>query len=609
MVKKKISKLIILFLVFSFLLFLPISSDNAEGAWWDTDWQYWVVITVPDYNINGHLYDFPVPIIINSTVATNCNSDGSDIRFLLTDNSTQLDYEIERWDSSSNSIVWVKVPHLAPDADNDIIMYYGNPSATDAQNPTGVWSNNFTAVWHFNESSGTIYDSTSNNYDLTNNGATYIKNADGLGGAYSFDGINDYLQVTGFNPNNKGTISFITVRGCSGCGRRRFCGAVDEFEAVVRGDNLLTNHLFVKGAGILSGSPLTDTTNFHHLMFTWNYSDNLNLIYDNGIFDASGYLADDDPGTSLTFQIAHSTWYAGEYYNGTIDEFRIASINRSINWTEAEYLSTTDPHNFTLWRTHFSQADVPPYQYNEIPVDDGSSDTLPNLFITVGDDFNRTLDVYFYSNVSGSWQLFGSNLSVNSTGDVILQQYNANFTDYNTTYWWTVNVTNGNAWSNATYNFTTSLGHIPDVYDETPPDGSTNNYLPISLGVRVADNDSHWMDIEFYTNESGTWTQIGSTITGVYNGTYYVYAPQFTQYNTTYWWKVKVTDQLGLTNTTVYATSFNFTTAVRPKTDKICDGMNCCGDIDVFSYFGIFGIFSIIAIFLALKKHNNNDDT
>jgi hypothetical protein len=172
-----------------------------------------------------------------------------------------------------------------------------------------------------------------------------------------------------------------------------------------------------------------------------------------------------------------------------------------------------------------------------------------------------------------------------------------------------VNVTNGNAWSNMTYNFTTTLGHIPDVYDETPPDGSTDVNLPISLGVRVVDVDGHWMDIEFYTNASGTWQQIGTTITGVYDGTYYVYAPIFTQYNTTYYWKVKVTDEIGLVNTTVYAMTFNFTTATAPWVDRVCRGMTCCGDTNyIFQYLGIMGLFGLLAIAIVIKRNRDKEN-
>jgi len=42
-------------------------------------------------------------------------------------------------------------------------MYYGNSSATDAQNKTGVWDSGYAGIWHLNETSGNNSDSTLNN--------------------------------------------------------------------------------------------------------------------------------------------------------------------------------------------------------------------------------------------------------------------------------------------------------------------------------------------------------------------------------------------------------------------------------------------------------------
>ncbi len=57
-------------------------------------------------------------------------TDGRDIRIQdLSDNP--LNYWIESWNSSGNSIIWIKVPLAGT---SEIMMYYGNPSAIDESN-------------------------------------------------------------------------------------------------------------------------------------------------------------------------------------------------------------------------------------------------------------------------------------------------------------------------------------------------------------------------------------------------------------------------------------------------------------------------------------------
>jgi hypothetical protein len=589
-------KIVIFLALFMILGFLPLNT-TVEATWWDTNWNEFVYIYIKKENIQTELTDYPVLVVINSTLGARCNN-GNSIRFLAMDNSTEYPYEIERWNSSGDSFVYVKIPTVYAHKDTPFIMYFNNSGATDNETPPAVWTNNYTAVWHFNESSGTIIDSLGN-YDLTNNGATYVHNSH-IGGGYSFDGINDYMNVSGFTPNDVGAITFLTQRGCSSCGRRRFCGAVDYFEAVVRGDNLLTNHLFVAGAGILTGTALTDTTNFHHLVFSWNYSSNFNEIYDDGILDGSGYLADDDPGGNLEFELAHSNWYSGEYYNGEYAEFRIHSIDRNISWYRAEYENLINATNFTYFGTPYTHATVPPYQYNPDPYSGEVGVTIPpTLCITVGDSFNRTLTVYWFD--AQTWTQFAVNVSVNTTtGDVRLCQPNTNFTTLNVTYCWSVNVTHGTAWSNATYCFNTTTGNIPDVTDPYPADNSLSVCLPVSVGINVTDIDQHNFSVWFYTNASGTWQEMGQSYINVTDGYYYVYATEFTNYNTTYWWRVKAQDEVGLVNWSVYNSPFKFTTSAFPC--GACDKIVCCDDYSLFLFMGFLGIFGLFSFILFRGK-------
>ena len=96
-------------------------------------------------------------------------------------------------------IAWVNVPDLysryTTSLGKEIYMYYGNPLAESQEDVEAVWDENYLAVYHLNEESGTLYDSTANNNHGTPlNGL--IQDVDGMiDGAIQFDGSDDRAQL------------------------------------------------------------------------------------------------------------------------------------------------------------------------------------------------------------------------------------------------------------------------------------------------------------------------------------------------------------------------------------------------------------------------------
>ena len=119
---------------------------------------------------------------------------GQDLRFFDADGMA-LAYEIEKWDESGTSFVWVKVPQVDASSSTDYIwMYYGNASAASGQNAAAVWTNGYAMVQHHEESANPITDSTANANNGTNSGAT-LNAAGRIGGGDSFDGSDDRITV------------------------------------------------------------------------------------------------------------------------------------------------------------------------------------------------------------------------------------------------------------------------------------------------------------------------------------------------------------------------------------------------------------------------------
>ncbi|MCK5559373.1 MAG: DUF2341 domain-containing protein, partial [Thermoplasmata archaeon] len=117
------------------------------------DWPYRKRIIIDSQKVTGDLTDFPVLInITDPDLKNKARSDGYDIFFTSSDGDTKLDHEIESYDSSNGEMqAWVRIPALSSTSDTLIYMHYGNPTATDQSNVSGVWINNYSAVWHLDE--------------------------------------------------------------------------------------------------------------------------------------------------------------------------------------------------------------------------------------------------------------------------------------------------------------------------------------------------------------------------------------------------------------------------------------------------------------------------
>jgi len=165
-------------------LYYRWSDDNSSWGsgggggsenWWNTNWGYRKLITINSSQVNQTLSNFPILVnrTTDSSLASYAQDDGDDITFILhSDNSTKLNHEIENY-SSGTLWAWVNITSLSSSVDTKIWMYYGNSTCNSQENISGTWDSNFGMVQHLNESSGTLFDSTTNDNDGTNSGASY----------------------------------------------------------------------------------------------------------------------------------------------------------------------------------------------------------------------------------------------------------------------------------------------------------------------------------------------------------------------------------------------------------------------------------------------------
>ena len=152
------------------------------------------VLTISGYSGSTTLANFPVLVRLSAGSPSGfayADVTNGDIRFADA-NGNSLPFEIEKWDSSGESHVWVSVPSLSGQA-TTITMYYG--AITGKLPPvdsTGVWSlAGYQNVHHFSDASGYMdIESSANNLTVTRQGANTVDAAGVLGSSLANTGNN-----------------------------------------------------------------------------------------------------------------------------------------------------------------------------------------------------------------------------------------------------------------------------------------------------------------------------------------------------------------------------------------------------------------------------------
>lgn len=372
--KKNIEKFFLILLLTCFFSanFFGIFIHRVRAAsWYDPSWPYRVKVTVDHTQVPADATDFPVYVDLSLLPAgfhTHVNqTDARDIRVTEDDGITEVPREVVSYASTTNTgeLYFKAAGTLSSSIDTDFYIYYGNSGASDyaVSDPNGrnnVWDSYFEGVYHLpNGTSLKVNDSTGNANDGTNHGATAT--AGKIDGAANFvSASNQYIQtplnkaMVGSNP----TISLWM----------RPTGAQSTKGIMQIADGLTADNPFILLQRLNSTSISWYVNSNYRITQTVNDNTyyNISLIYDGTRWRAyKNGVADGTYRGALGSDLGSYTWlgngYNG-YYSGILDEVRISSINRSVNWLATEYNNLNA--NNTWWKTvgpeeHVAVPDAP----------------------------------------------------------------------------------------------------------------------------------------------------------------------------------------------------------------------------------------------------------
>jgi MSHA biogenesis protein MshQ len=341
---------------------------TPAAAWYDTDWGYRKPVTLDATRVEGSDHaDFPVMLsLVDGDLRTVANggrvenASGFDIVVVDGADTVRLDHEMEHFDPATGEIVlWVRIPVLSATVDTDLFLYYGNASvAGSLENPAGVWTNGYEAVWHFG---GDLLDATPNGRNGTNGGTSDTPALAGNGrqlvpisevrtGTWSVSGsaitLQGWARYPAFSQDDPRIVSkaiagndndHVFMLSLSGSGNR-----FPRLRIKTGTDDAGGTTVLIASTGGLS----TDTW---HLVAGSYDGTTMRLFTDGlavGSTPKSGALRENAWETWIGNNPNNTTDPAWAAMDGLLDEVRVSSVARSAGWLRTEYNNLISPGTF-----------------------------------------------------------------------------------------------------------------------------------------------------------------------------------------------------------------------------------------------------------------------
>lgn len=338
-----LSRLRIMFILgLSLGTFYSITARDEYSTWSHTTT---INLNTSSLQLAANVYNFPLLIRLNQTIFpfSQAQSNGTDIRFAKMD-GTHLLYERERWNiSDSVAEFWVLLDTVFMGRNQELRMFWGNPGAADSSQPERVFDthNGFAGLWHLNTQ---FSDATANNNDGVNTNTQ--DNAAVVGRGRYFNDHNTYIEIPYSSTLSTSTFTMSYWAKKTGIGG---LGATDV---------VLSNHGFnqgyYSGAGSMFNSDWTTLVaknsdgylvmeNFACILDEWvyivaTYDGTKSKMFANGSrTPTDSYNQTYRANSTYDLFIGTSALYPNNYFQGIIDEVRISSRVRSVDWIELSY--------------------------------------------------------------------------------------------------------------------------------------------------------------------------------------------------------------------------------------------------------------------------------
>ena len=277
-----------------------------------------VLLRLSEDSINGFFY-----------------SDVVNKSFKITDKDQNLlSYEIDTWNESGESTIWVKVPNFSSGQILDVRYGLDYSSSQKMEN---IWEK-YVSVWHL-ENVNT--EDKANDYDGIGNGNLAVTEDGKIGKAVTFPGTDNSSIYCGATlPNSELTDGF-TIEGWINPntygGNRAIFGKKDFISIRTESQNLIVITTPGKADHGLKGLSLPPLNDWWHIAVTFAKSSSKGAkLYINGVLASSVDAKDINNKIDPTdMWIGGNQW--SQLFSGSIDEVRLMKGIASPEYLAAEY--------------------------------------------------------------------------------------------------------------------------------------------------------------------------------------------------------------------------------------------------------------------------------
>jgi biopolymer transport protein ExbB len=327
-------------------LLLLCCLPTASFAWWNDDWNFRKEIS---FNLSASGADIAgspadVAILLRLHVGNfgyfgDAQPDGSDLRFVASDDKTPLKHHVERYDATNQlAYIWLSMPRLTGGQSTDkVFLYYGNQKAATQPQSAETYGTAQVLVYHFGDGDTAWDDSTA--YHNKASGSSAAPNAASLiAGGARFSGaqaVNIPASASLRLARDKGLTLSAWVRIDQPQSDAALLALEDAGRHVVLGIRGTQAYARVTGAAgeaeALATGALTQGS-WHHLALV--AGDERLYMYVDGVAAANTAVKLSDIGGALT--IGNSAG-GRNGFSGELDEAQVAAVARSADWIKAAY--------------------------------------------------------------------------------------------------------------------------------------------------------------------------------------------------------------------------------------------------------------------------------
>jgi len=262
-------------------------------------------------------------------------ADGRDLRF-ATAAGEPLPHEIESWDAAAGeAVVWVRVPRIEGNADQELRVFWGHAAAPDASDGRRVFdaAAGHLGVWHM---AATVADSTGA-LESRDTGTAAVPGVIGgarrLAGRGVACGTEITTLPTGAGPHT--TQAWLRPERTNvvvlGWGNEAAQGKV---VMNVRSPPHVSMDCYFSAGNVEGTRPLT-MGEWVHVVHTYREGDS--RVYVDGVLDGVSPHAGPPLKIARPARLWLGGWYDHYSFAGDLDEVRLAGVVRSPEWIRLEY--------------------------------------------------------------------------------------------------------------------------------------------------------------------------------------------------------------------------------------------------------------------------------